>query len=154
MWIDFRNKNVFRNWIMKLKWTLYLFLKSIYCEYILEKILSTSEVGPIWSYHKIYSRLYNGVIKWYIILWGVFAFQLGKLLISRLVFFANTPPKHDISVQYIYLTVVVFRFVMSDSGWSIPNEFGGLRHARVSKLNPLHRNTSGIQIWYITLPYV
>ena len=26
---------------------LYLFLKSIYCEYILEKILSTSEVGPI-----------------------------------------------------------------------------------------------------------
>jgi hypothetical protein len=27
-------------------------------------------------------------------------------------------------------TVVVFRFVMSDSGWNIPNEFGGLRHAR------------------------
>ena len=26
---------------------LYLFLKSAYCEYILEKILSTSEVGPI-----------------------------------------------------------------------------------------------------------
>jgi hypothetical protein len=26
---------------------LYLFLKSTYCEYILEKILSTSEVGPI-----------------------------------------------------------------------------------------------------------
>jgi hypothetical protein len=26
---------------------LYLFLKSTYCEYILEKILSTSDVGPI-----------------------------------------------------------------------------------------------------------
>jgi hypothetical protein len=26
---------------------LYLLLKSTYCEYILEKILSTSEVGPI-----------------------------------------------------------------------------------------------------------
>ena len=26
---------------------LYLFQKSTYCEYILEKILSTSEVGPI-----------------------------------------------------------------------------------------------------------
>jgi hypothetical protein len=26
---------------------LYLFMKSTYCEYILEKILSTSEVGPI-----------------------------------------------------------------------------------------------------------
>ena len=26
---------------------MYLFLKSTYCEYILEKILSTSEVGPI-----------------------------------------------------------------------------------------------------------
>jgi hypothetical protein len=45
-------------------------------------------------------------------------------------------------------TVVLFRFVMSDSGWSIPNEFGGLRHVfaktqREQKLNPLHRNTSG-----------
>ena len=26
---------------------MYLFMKSTYCEYILEKILSTSEVGPI-----------------------------------------------------------------------------------------------------------
>jgi len=32
-------------------------------------------------------------------------------------------------------TVVVFRFVLLDSGWSIPNEFGGLRHVRVKKWN-------------------
>jgi hypothetical protein len=32
-------------------------------------------------------------------------------------------------------TVVVFRFVMSDSGWSILNEFGGLWHVRVKKWN-------------------
>jgi hypothetical protein len=30
-------------------------------------------------------------------------------------------------------TVVVFRFVLLDSGLSIPNEFGGLRHVRVNK---------------------
>jgi hypothetical protein len=41
-------------------------------------------------------------------------------------------------------TVVVFRFVMSDSGSSIPNKFGGLRHAGVKKWNtfsqiPWHR---------------
>jgi hypothetical protein len=29
-------------------------------------------------------------------------FRLGKLFVSRLVFFANTPPKHDIYVQNIY----------------------------------------------------
>ena len=27
-----------------------------------------------------------------------FAIRLGKFFVSRLVFFANTPPKHDISV--------------------------------------------------------
>jgi hypothetical protein len=32
-------------------------------------------------------------------------------------------------------TVVVFRFVLLYSGWSIPNEFGGLRHVRVKKWN-------------------
>jgi hypothetical protein len=61
-------------------------------------------------------------------------------------------------------TVVVFRFVLLDSGWSIPNEFGGLRHVRVKKLNTfsqiprqrekklnsLLRNTSGFQIWLFT----
>jgi hypothetical protein len=25
-----------------------------------------------------------------------------KFFVSRLVFFANTPPKHDISVQYLF----------------------------------------------------
>jgi hypothetical protein len=58
--------------------------------------------------------------------------------------------------------------VVLDSGWSIPNEFGGLWHVRVKKwntfsqiprqrekkLNPLLRNTSGFQIWLITLLYV
>ena len=32
-------------------------------------------------------------------------------------------------------TVIVFRFVLLDSGWSIPNEFGSLRHVRVKKWN-------------------
>jgi len=32
-------------------------------------------------------------------------------------------------------TVVVYRFVLLESGWSIPNEFGGLRHVRVKKWN-------------------
>ena len=118
-------------------------------------------------------------------------------LVSRLVFFGNTPHnmiylfnyteyylEHWLNKKYLLFvvfrnilfllfitwqllntiwrfelfpsagTVVVFRFVMSDSGWSIPNEFGGLRHARVKKLNPLDRTTSGFQIWLITLPYV
>ena len=32
-------------------------------------------------------------------------------------------------------TVVVFRFDLLDSGLSIPNEFGDLRHVRVNKSN-------------------
>jgi hypothetical protein len=93
------------------------------------------------------------------------AFQLGQFFVFRLVFFTNIPPRHDISVQnstrnYLLFpsagTVVVFWFVLLDSGWSILNEFGGLRHVRVKKwntfsqiprqrekkLNPLLWNTS------------
>ena len=39
-------------------------------------------------------------------------------------------------------TVVVFRFVLLDSGWSIPNEFGGLRHVRAKKVKYVFANTT------------
>jgi hypothetical protein len=38
-------------------------MKSTYCEYILEKILSTSEVGPI----EIFKNLHNFDVRGYII---------------------------------------------------------------------------------------
>ena len=49
-------------------------------------------------------------------------------------------------------TVVVFRFVLLESGWSILNEFGGLQHARVKKWNmfsqiPRQRETRGSAHW-------
>ena len=75
-------------------------------------------------------------------------------LFSKLVFFSQIPLPNMIYLfnyteYYLehwlnkYLLFVVFRnilFVLLDSGWSILNEFGGLMHARVKKLNS-HANT-------------
>jgi hypothetical protein len=51
-------------------------------------------------------------------------------------------------------TVVVFRFVLLDSGWSIPNEFGGLRHVRVKKWNTFSQIPRQNMIYLFKLPNV
>ena len=45
------------------------------------------------------------------------AFRLGKFFVSRLVFFANIPPKHDISVQKaVFAHLVIYaQFGLFDS---------------------------------------
>jgi hypothetical protein len=125
-----------------------------------------------WYFEQIYHVWEGYLRKIPVERWKISQADSKGNLVSRLIFFANTP--HNMIYLFNYTeyylehwfflfvtwqllntighfelfpsagTVVVFRFVMSDSGWSIPNEFGGLRLARVKKWNtfsqiPWHR---------------